>query len=350
MTIAMIDAWLPRRSMRLERMRTNFRLAVLTLLCGSALLGVLPFIWFRFSQGQVAAGLVDVGISIVLLGVITFAWRGGNIETAGRVCIVATAAGCVAVTWLVGLAGVLWTYPLVLGACVLVGRRLAIAVSAMSIAAIATVAVHKGVIPPGSPTVMFVATSALAGVLSLLFSERARMQHAKLEELASRDPLTGALNRRAMDRELPLAVEANRRHGATFGLAIFDIDHFKRVNDNYGHEAGDQVLVDFAALLRNGIRKLDQVYRMGGEEFVVLFTAIDAQALPSLCDVLRAKVESQLHGGGDAITVSTGCAMLQPGEDHGAWLARVDAALYRAKRGGRNRVEQAGTEALPEHG
>jgi hypothetical protein len=142
MTSAMIDAWLPRRSMRLERMRTNFRLAVLTLLCGSALLGVLPFIWFRFSQGQVAAGLVDVGISIVLLGVITFAWRGGNIETAGRVCIVATAAGCVAVTWLVGLAGVLWTYPLVLGACVLVGRRLAIAVSAVSIAAIATVAVH----------------------------------------------------------------------------------------------------------------------------------------------------------------------------------------------------------------
>lgn len=349
MTIAMIVAWLPRRSMRLERMRTDFRLAVLTLLCGSALLGVLPFIWFRFSQGQMAAGFVDVAISVVLLGVITFAWRGGDIETAGRVCIVATAAGCIAVTWLAGLAGLLWTYPLVLGACVLVGRKLAIPLSVVSIAAIATVAVQRGVIPPGAPTVMFVATSTLAGVLSLLFAGRAQMQHAKLEELASRDPLTGALNRRAMHRELQLAVEANARHGAVFGLAIFDIDHFKRVNDSYGHEAGDQVLVDFAALLRNGIRNLDQVYRMGGEEFVVLFTAVDARALPTLCEELRAKVQAQLHGGHDPITVSIGCAMLQRGEEFGAWLARADAALYRAKRSGRNRVEQAeaGSQAQP---
>ncbi|MCJ0825258.1 diguanylate cyclase [Luteimonas sp. 50] len=330
-------------------MRADFRLAVLTLLCGSALLGVLPFVWFRFSQGQSAAGIVDLGISVVLLGVIVHAWRGGNIDTASRACVLATAAGCIAVTWLAGMAGVLWTYPLVLGTCVLLGRGLAIALASVSIAAIATVAVHTGVLLPGSPVVMFVATSVLAGVLSLLFAERARMQHAKLEDLAARDALTGALNRRAMNRELQLAVEANQRHATAFGLAILDIDHFKRVNDSHGHEAGDQVLVDLVALLQGAVRKLDQVYRMGGEEFVVLFTAVDAPALPGLCEGLRARIEAQLHGGDDPITVSIGCAMLQRGEDSGSWLARADAALYRAKRAGRNRVEQAtaGAPAQP---
>jgi diguanylate cyclase (GGDEF)-like protein len=188
---------------------------------------------------------------------------------------------------------------------------------------------------------MFVVTSLLAGVFALLFAERARMQHLKLEELAARDPLTGALNRRAMNRELRLAVEARARHGAGFGLAMVDIDHFKRINDTHGHEAGDQVLVDFVALVRGSIRKLDQVYRVGGEEFLVLFTAVDAAALPVLCEMLRTKIQDQLSAGSDAITASIGCAMLERGEDVASWRARADAALYRAKDAGRNRVEEA---------
>jgi diguanylate cyclase (GGDEF)-like protein len=327
--------------MRFERMRTDFRLAVLSLLGGSAFLGVAPFVWYRFAHGQVAAGVADVAIATTLLGVVAYAWRGGSIDLASRACVLATAAGCIAVTWLVGLPGVLWTYPLVLGTCVLVERRMAAIVSLLAIAAIAAVALHKDVLSPGAPVVMFVVTSLLAGVFALLFAERARMQHDKLEDLAARDPLTGALNRRAMDRELRLAAEARSRHGARFGLAMLDIDHFKRINDNHGHEAGDQVLVDLVALLRGNTRKLDQVYRVGGEEFMVLFTAVDAAALPVLCEALRTKIEAGLRGGDDPITASIGCAMLEGGEDVASWLARADAALYRAKDGGRNRVEQA---------
>lgn len=323
------------------RMRTDFRRAVLTLLAGSAVVGVSPFIWYRFSQGQVLAGLADVAITVVLVGVIVYAWRGGSIDVASRVCVVASAAGCVAVTWLVGLAGVLWTYPLVMGAFVLVERRLAILVSVSTIAAIAAIAVHAGVLLPRSPVVMFVATSLVVGVFALLFAERARRQQVALEGLAARDPLTGAFNRRAMNRELQLAVEANARHGAAFGLAMIDIDHFKRINDTRGHEAGDQVLVDFARIVRAGIRKLDQVYRMGGEEFLVLFAAMDEGALPSVCEGLRARIEARLRNDGEAVTASIGCAMLRRGEDAAAWLARADAAMYRAKRGGRNRVEVA---------
>jgi diguanylate cyclase (GGDEF)-like protein len=323
-------------------MRTDFRRAVLTLLAGSAVVGVSPFIWYRFAQGQLLAGIADVAITVLLLGVIVYAWRGGNIDIASRVCVVASAAGCIAVTWLVGLAGVLWTYPLVMGAFVLVERRLAILVSVFTIVAIAAIAVHAGVLAPRSPVVMFVATSLVAGMFALLFAERTRMQQDTLEELAARDPLTGAFNRRAMDRELQLAVEAHARHGASFGLAMVDLDHFKRVNDTHGHEAGDQVLVDFVRIARGAIRKLDQVYRLGGEEFVVLFSAMQESALPSVCEVLRARIEAQLRCDGERVTASIGCAMLQGGEGFATWLARADAALYRAKHAGRNRVEVAG--------
>ena len=104
-------------------MRTDFRKAVLTLLAGSATAGVLPFIWYRFAQGQVLVGVVDTAIAVALISVIVYAWRGGSIEVASRAGIVASAIGCTAVSWIAGLAGVLWTYPLVLCAFVLVERR-----------------------------------------------------------------------------------------------------------------------------------------------------------------------------------------------------------------------------------
>ena len=328
--------------MRFERMRSDFRLAVLSLLGGTAAIGVLPFAWYRFSQGQLAAGVADLGIAAVLIGVVAYAFRGGNVDLASRVCVVASAVGCIGISYLVGLAGVLWTYPLVIGTFLLVGRWIASAVSIAATLLVAAIAVHTGVIAIGLPLVMFLSTALLAGVFSLLFAERTRLQHLKLEELAARDPLTGAFNRRAMNRELQLALEAKARHGAPFAVAMFDIDHFKRINDTFGHEAGDQVLVDFVALLRASIRRLDQVYRVGGEEFLVLFAAAEASHLFALCDALRLKVRQTLRCGTDPVTVSVGCAMLEADVGVAAWVSRADSALYRAKHAGRDRVVVAG--------
>jgi len=330
----------------LERFRTDFRLPVLALLGGSAAIGVIPFVWYRFSHGQVGAGIADLGIASALIGVIVYAWRGGSIDVAARICVVASTIGCIGVSYLVGLAGVFWCYPLVLGTFLLVGPRMAAVSAGIAIASIATLAVLEGVLSPGLPVVMFVATALLAGVFSLLFAQRARLHQARLEELAARDPLTGALNRRAMNRELQLAVEARARHNATFGVGLFDLDHFKRINDAYGHEAGDRVLIDFVRVVRGNIRKLDQVYRMGGEEFLVLFPAVDEAALPSVCEALLASIRQGVRCGEEAITASAGCAMLERHEDVATWLSRADMALYKAKHGGRNRVEAARSLAV----
>ncbi|MCA1714691.1 MAG: GGDEF domain-containing protein [Gammaproteobacteria bacterium] len=159
-------------------------------------------------------------------------------------------------------------------------------------------------------------------------------------------PLTGAYNRRAMETELEVAVELQRRERRVYGLAVIDLDHFKRINDRHGHAAGDQVLIDFVRLVRAGTRKIDRLFRYGGEEFVLLLPGADAAALHTILENLRMRIGQALQSRGEVITVSVGAAALQPDEHWEAWLARADAALYQAKEQGRNRSVVADAAAV----
>jgi len=164
----------------------------------------------------------------------------------------------------------------------------------------------------------------------------------KLEELSTTDALTGAYNRRKFN-DLTLAeVERVRRYGHPLSLLILDIDHFKRVNDTHGHEAGDEVLVVLAGLLRAGIRATDSLARWGGEEFVVLSPDVTLEGEAELAERLRAAAAAHDHVSVGTVTVSLGVAQHRPGETPDELFARADEALYRAKDGGRDRVEVAG--------
>ena len=166
-------------------------------------------------------------------------------------------------------------------------------------------------------------------------------QAVQLEKLATTDALTAAYNRRKLN-ELTLAeLERVRRYGRPLSLFILDIDHFKRVNDTYGHEAGDQVLVTLAGLLRAGIRATDSLARWGGEEFVVLSPGVTADGEAQLAERLRAAAAAHDHASVGTVTASFGVAEHSPGETPDELFARADRALYRAKDGGRNRVEVA---------
>lgn len=150
--------------------------------------------------------------------------------------------------------------------------------------------------------------------------------------------MTGAQNRRGMERELEIAVKSFSRDHKTYGLAIFDLDHFKRVNDKYGHEEGDNVLLHFAEIVRSNSRKMDRFFRMGGEEFFLLIPAVDLAALAKICNHHSHNIENNLCCHNEKVTTSIGAALLREGEDRQEWLARADAALYTAKNAGRNRV------------
>ncbi|RON50929.1 GGDEF domain-containing protein [Pseudomonas frederiksbergensis] len=156
------------------------------------------------------------------------------------------------------------------------------------------------------------------------------------------DPLTGLPNRAAWSERLEHEIGQWKQHGNTLMLAMLDLDHFKRINDNYGHLAGDKVLKIIASVLRKRLRGSDFIARFGGEEFVLLMPATVPAAAAKLLETLRASIEAcPFHFKGERVTVtiSMGLAAFKSGEHSDMVLKRADQALYRAKNAGRNRVE-----------
>ncbi|MCE7893314.1 MAG: GGDEF domain-containing protein [Sorangiineae bacterium PRO1] len=165
-----------------------------------------------------------------------------------------------------------------------------------------------------------------------------RASEEQLRELASRDALTGLFNRRHVQARLGEEVARSLRTGRGFSLAMLDIDHFKRVNDEHGHQTGDDVLRAFADDLTSRVRKTDCVGRWGGEEFLLILPETSKSAAHALLQALREHVARE-RGGLPRFTISVGIAEL-PGDANEAvtLVAAADARLYEAKRAGRNCV------------
>ncbi|WP_445001175.1 sensor domain-containing diguanylate cyclase [Halomonas mongoliensis] len=167
-------------------------------------------------------------------------------------------------------------------------------------------------------------------------SERKRMEQ-RLERQASRDYLTGLYNRRAFDAALRQAMQQAEGQAQPLSLLLLDIDHFKRINDRYGHEVGDRVLQSLARQLGSSLRSTDLLARWGGEEFAILLAGTSLPGAQTFANRLRTQVaEHRLQG--LSVTVSIGIGELRYGEEPDSLLSRVDRALYRAKHAGRNQV------------
>lgn len=173
---------------------------------------------------------------------------------------------------------------------------------------------------------------------------RIELSETALADLARVDELTTLHNRRAFEEAL-LRVHSQLQHGMPGGaVLVFDIDHFKRVNDSYGHAAGDAVLRGFAANVRKSLRAGDQLYRTGGEEFAVLMGQADTATALEIADRIRQVVAAEpiaYRGEPIAVTTSIGVAGFSENTTPAETVEAADAALYRAKTGGRNRVELA---------
>jgi len=166
-----------------------------------------------------------------------------------------------------------------------------------------------------------------------------------LHEQATRDPLTQVANRAEFDRILASCVESHLERRLPCSLILCDIDHFKRVNDTFGHQPGDEVLVTFAALLRRHCRSGDLVARYGGEEFVMLCADCDNATATRRAEELRAEIAEFPMAAidGKCISASFGVTEVQSGDTPETMLRRADRALYQAKSNGRNTVVQLGS-------
>jgi two-component system cell cycle response regulator len=176
------------------------------------------------------------------------------------------------------------------------------------------------------------------------YTERLRDNVQQSMEMAITDGLTGLHNRRYMESHLGTLVDQASMRGKPLAVLVLDIDYFKAVNDTWGHDAGDEVLREFAQRLRKSVRGIDLVCRLGGEEFVVVMPDTDAGVASIVAERIRNRVAGEpfaIHKGARAIdvTVSIGMAQRLGGDtDADTILKRADQALYRAKRDGRNRV------------
>jgi diguanylate cyclase (GGDEF)-like protein/PAS domain S-box-containing protein len=165
--------------------------------------------------------------------------------------------------------------------------------------------------------------------------------NSQLTNLAAIDPLTGAFNRRHFEETIEKRLLEAQRHEHPISLAIFDIDHFKTVNDTFGHAKGDQVLIELSKLVRLSLRASDELARWGGEEFVVLMPHISANDAMKVAEKLRLKIANHRIADIGVVTVSFGVAEARQNETFDHWLSRADDALYKAKGSGRNAVHVA---------
>ena len=179
----------------------------------------------------------------------------------------------------------------------------------------------------------------------LLFPLRNALLYRAALQSALRDPLTDTGNRIAMNQSLQREVDLARRNLQPLSVLMLDIDHFKSINDRFGHATGDEVLKAVATVLKDSLRNIDMVFRYGGEEFLVLLSNTSREAAQMVGERLRLAVLGLQHveeGRALELSISLGCATLLAGESPDSLLRRADNALYVSKREGRNRLSMAG--------
>jgi diguanylate cyclase len=319
----------------LTRLRNDFDLTLVTAFAALAIVGILPFGIYRYAIGNMPAAIMDLTIVGSVFIALVYAWVSGHTRRASIFLMLATNLGCIASATLLGLAGLFWMFPVLLMNFLMVPRTIALGFCTFCLAFLA---LHGKAFQNKLEVMMFLVTAVVVCLLAYIYASRAETQRKQLEALSLLDPLTSAQNRRAMDQELDIAINTSSHDGRPYTLAIIDLDKFKRINDKYGHEEGDQVLMDFTAIIKKHARKMDRFFRLGGEEFVLLLPGVDETSARMIIDNLCKTMEENLRCHHEVITISIGAAILQAGEHKQGWLARADSALYAAKNNGRNRA------------
>lgn len=237
-----------------------------------------------------------------------------------------------------GRYGMFWAHPLILYIYFIEQRFRAHVVAAITV--VLSIAATVYFVEPRTG-LRYGLTLILVVVFINIFLHLLDSVQARLVAESVSDHLTGAFNRRALDTHLGEAIDRKRRIKSPASMLLFDLDHFKTINDTFGHARGDRVLRDFAELLKTHSRRIDKVFRIGGEEFLLLLPDTAAAGAMIVASKVLASLASDEFVPGHKITTSVGLSELAHGETGEHWLGRCDAALYDAKRLGRDRIELA---------
>ncbi len=311
-------------------------LPILLSIIGAA--GVAPFAVLRFLNGEYIVAVLDSVLVVSLLGLGIMVYRTRKIRFASIAISILCVLGVLATVYLIGLQQLYWAYPATIVAFYLVKPREAVVLILGMLAALAPQLLQSGM---GIQSIVFAITTIVMGTFAYAFAVITNRQQALLLSMATKDPLTGTGNRRALETKLEGLVAKKERSDVPASLIILDLDHFKAVNDAHGHAVGDQILCSVTEILNLRIRATDSLYRIGGEEFVVVLEGQEIDRAAHLAEQLRTLVEANELVPDRAVTISLGVAQLLDSESCGDWLQRADDALFRAKESGRNSTRLA---------
>ena len=318
-----------------HRLKTDFRVAITVALGLVGIAAVTPFAIWRWLRQEYLLAALDAGLLMMITAALVWVWRGGSARIIAYLTALPISIFVAVVSLVSPESGYYWIFVAVLTNAMLLPRA--------DIATLLSLVVVIATLLMDSPHSAFqhttiVVTLVMTILFSYVFASRAEKQRLRLETLALSDPLTGLDNRRAFEGAIEHALREAAEGHQVFGLALLDLDGFKEINDAHGHEAGDGVLRQLSRLVSDYLRASDRLFRVGGEEFVLLLPGADIDGMQARMENLRRRIESNLRCQGETVTASIGAAAWQPGDTATSWLMRADAAMYRAKRKGRNQV------------
>jgi len=237
-----------------------------------------------------------------------------------------------------------WLFPLLVAIAGLLPTSVGLLVGILLVLSLLVMrAVGLSQWPVGTDFVLLVTMIGLLGVMRLM-----SRQSAELADLALTDPLTGAYNRRYLTPQAQRNLADFERYARLSSLLLLDIDHFKSINDYHGHAAGDRVLQGVVSMISDRIRGVDMLFRLGGEEFVILLCDVASHSAAKIAEELRIRIKTLNLLPDREVTVSIGVCDVSQARSAIDWLEQVDSAMYRAKQSGRDRIEvvQSSTPAF----
>ena len=317
--------------------RSTKEYIVLSLCLAGALL-LLPFAVHRIVAQDPLIALLDCSAVLTMAGLFAFVYKTGKTIIAAWILTLVFIVTMILTIALKGTQQILWCYPATVGVYYLISAHKAAAVNAVAVCGVYFIIrddlnLHEQGV--------FIISLMAINVFTAAFAVRYELQKRQLEQLSFIDALTAAGNKRAFDVRVNELVDSKAIQVHDYSMILLDIDYFKRVNDTYGHVKGDEVLTKLASLIKIELHDDEQLYRIGGEEYVIFPLKKSESETEAFAEKVRDSVEKSILNDEVGLTISCGVASYHQNESATDWLARADAALYAAKRSGRNRTASA---------
>ena len=304
-------------------------------LCAITISAVTPFSIYRFYQGEWFVGVIDLMVTVMASSLLFFVWKTHRPEKPTLVYSLACLGIAYGTVEINGPSLAFWGFPAITTVFYLLHHRIAVFLNGFFFLVMANYLWRNTEIFEFT-TIVVTLLSTFA--ISYVFASSRYRQRLDAYYLAVQDPLTQVGNRRALNSKLEELASLNQRYQIPASLILLDFDHFKKINDSYGHDVGDEMLKALAELITSQIRVNDSLYRFGGEEFIVVVESTALEEARLLAEKVRSSIESNSFLDGIKITASAGVSEYQQDEGVNHWIKRADRALYRAKDSGRNRV------------